>query len=186
MEDKDKEDRLIWLDCETTGLDSNKDLLLQVAVIVTDSNLVPVAEGLEVTISHSETATRSLMDDYVTKMHTASGLLAAVINEDNNVWQDDAEQAILTYLQEHTIAGKSPMCGNSIAFDRGIIKLDMPLLNEHFHYRNIDVSTVKELARRWHPEAYRMAPAKQLNHTALSDIKESIAELEHYRGCGLL
>lgn len=177
-------DRLIWLDCETTGLNCNKDLLLQVAVVVTDADLVPVAPGLEVTIWHPRAPILILADEYVTDMHRSSGLITAC---DESLYDTRlAEQMLLRYLEEHTEPNASPMCGSSIGFDRGFIKSDMPTLHEHFHYRNIDVSTVKELVRRWHPEAYSRVPTKKLSHTALSDVMESIAELAYYKQCSII
>lgn len=177
----EKENRIIWVDVETTGLDCNRDLLLQVAVVITDENLVPIHEGIEVTISQPAEDIDSLMNDYVTQMHTDSGLLANVISSKKSTDVDVATELLLYYLEEHTIAGSSPMAGSTVSFDRGFLKVDMPTLERHFHYRNIDVSTIKELARRWNPEVYSCAPPKMLAHTALSDIKESIAELRHYR-----
>jgi oligoribonuclease len=169
---------LVWIDCEMTGLDTNKDVLVEIAVLVTDSELNVVGEGVDVVIS-ATTEQISGMNEFVTKMHTESGLINEI---PNGIPVSEAEDLILKYLESSGVAaGKSPLAGNSVYVDRIFIARDMPKLSEFLHYRTVDVSSIKELARRWYPKAYFNAPAKIGNHRALGDIKDSIAELNFYR-----
>jgi oligoribonuclease len=169
---------LVWIDCEMTGLDTNKDVLVEIAVLVTDSELNVVGEGVDVVISATSEQI-SGMNEFVTKMHTESGLINEI---PNGIPVSEAEELILKYLETSGVAaGKSPLAGNSVYVDRIFIARDMPKLSEFLHYRTVDVSSIKELARRWYPKAYFNAPAKIGNHRALGDIKDSIAELNFYR-----
>lgn len=170
--------RLIWIDLEMTGLDPDRDVILEIATIVTDDQLQVVAEGPELAIAHPVT-TLEAMDDWNRNQHRKSGLWQRVLNSPVDTAQ--AERLTLDFLAEWLPAGASPICGNSICQDRRFLARRMPGLERFFHYRNLDVSTVKELARRWAPGI-----AKGLNknsaHTALSDIRDSIEELRYYRG----
>ena len=169
---------LIWIDCEMTGLDVVNDALVEIAVLVTDSDLNVIGEGIDVVI-HASAEKLAGMNEYVTQMHTTSGLITEI---PNGMSTSQAEDAILAYLETTgTIAGKSPLAGNSVSVDRNFIARDMPRLSEYLHYRTVDVSSVKELARRWYPKLYFAAPAKTGNHRALGDIQDSIAELAYYR-----
>ena len=169
---------LIWIDCEMTGLSLEKDLLVEIAVLVTDSDLNVIGEGVDVVIKASAEQLAE-MDGFVTAMHTTSGLIAEIPNGISIV---EAELQLITYLLECGIQpGKSPLAGNSVGVDRSFIARDMPALNDFLHYRTIDVSSIKELARRWYPKAYFAAPPKTGNHRALGDIQDSIAELAYYR-----
>jgi oligoribonuclease len=172
-------DLLVWIDCEMTGLDLSQDALIEVAVVVTGADLVPVDPGLDVVIKVPDHALDSMVP-VVRDMHTKSGLTAAVRAADTTLQQ--AEDMVLEYVQKHVPEPRTaPLCGNSIATDRGFIARDMPRLDAHLHYRMIDVSSVKELCRRWFPRAYFGQPGKGLAHRALVDILESIRELEYYR-----
>jgi oligoribonuclease len=169
---------LIWVDCEMTGLDLAKDALVEIAVLVTDAQLNVLGEGVDLVI---KTTSEKLvgMDDFVKKMHTESGLINEI---PNGVSLEEADAAIIAYLNKYApAAGKSPLAGNSVYVDRAFIARDLPLLNAYLHYRTIDVSTIKELARRWYPKTYFAAPPKEGNHRALGDIRDSIAELDYYR-----
>jgi oligoribonuclease len=172
-------DLLVWIDCEMTGLDPTSDLLIEVAALVTDSDLNVIGEGVDVVIG----ATReelARMPEVVRDMHAASGLTDAVLA--STVTVAEAEQQVLAYVREHVKdARKAPLCGNSIATDRGFIARDMKELDDFLHYRMVDVSSVKELARRWYPRAYFNAPKKGGGHRALADILESVEELRYYR-----
>jgi len=169
---------LIWIDCEMTGLDLINDALVEIAVLVTDSDLNVIGEGIDVVI-HASAEKLAGMNEYVTQMHTTSGLITEI---PNGMSASQAEDAILAYLESTgTVAGKSPLAGNSVSVDRNFIARDMPRLSEYLHYRTVDVSSVKELARRWYPKLYFAAPAKTGNHRALGDIQDSIAELAYYR-----
>ena len=169
---------LIWIDCEMTGLDLATDALVEIAVLVTDSELNVIGEGVDVVI-HATQGQLDAMNDYVKNMHTASGLITEI---PSGISVSAAEEKILEYLQASgTEPGKSPLAGNSVSVDRNFIARDMPKLNEYLHYRTIDVSSIKELARRWHPKTYFASPAKTGNHRALGDIQDSIAELAYYR-----
>jgi oligoribonuclease len=172
-------DRLVWIDCEMTGLDLRRDALIEVAVIVTDGDLRPLDDGLNVII-HAADDVLDTMVPFVQEMHTRSGLTEAV--RASTLTIGDAEKAVLEHVRQYVPDAKSaPLCGNSIATDRGFLARDMPELDEHLHYRMIDVSSVKELAKRWYPRVYQSQPQKGLAHRALDDIRESITELAYYR-----
>ena len=169
---------LIWIDCEMTGLDLATDALVEIAVLVTDSELNVIGEGVDVVIQATQDQLDA-MNEFVTNMHTTSGLITQI---PSGISVSAAEEKILEYLQASgTEPGKSPLAGNSVSVDRNFIARDMPMLNEYLHYRTIDVSSIKELARRWHPKTYFASPAKTGNHRALGDIQDSIAELAYYR-----
>ena len=173
------DDRLVWIDCEMTGLDLHKDALIEVAVLVTDSELKVLDDGLDLLIKPPSDALEQMVD-VVRNMHTTSGLLEAI--ESASLTLDDAEQLLLAYMKQFVPEpGKAPLCGNTIATDRAFLARDMPELDRHLHYRMIDVSSIKELARRWYPKAYYSAPVKRGGHRALADIRESIDELRYYR-----
>ncbi|WP_460468083.1 oligoribonuclease [Calidifontibacter terrae] len=177
-DDKAKNDRIIWIDCEMTGLDLGADALIEVAVLVTDFELTQLGDGVDVLIK-PEAAALEQMNDFVRDMHTRSGLLDEL---DHGVTMEAAEQQVMDYITQHAPdAGKWPLGGNSVATDRAFLDRDMPILSNHLHYRLIDVSSIKELSRRWYPRAYFNAPKKQGGHRALADITESIAELRYYR-----
>ena len=169
---------LIWIDCEMTGLSLEKDVLVEIAVLVTDSDLNLIGEGIDLVIGTTP-GQLAAMNDFVTQMHTDSGLITEI---PNGISVEAAEDAILAYLETTgTIPGKSPLAGNSVSVDRNFIARDMPRLTEYLHYRTVDVSSIKELARRWFPKIYFAAPAKTGNHRALGDIQDSIEELKYYR-----
>jgi len=169
---------LIWIDCEMTGLDLEKDVLVEIAVLVTDSDLNVIGEGIDLVIAATPEQLAG-MNEFVTQMHTNSGLITEI---PSGISVSAAEDAIIKYLESaSTVAGKSPLAGNSVSVDRSFIARDMPRLNDYLHYRTIDVSSVKELARRWNAKVYFNSPAKTGNHRALGDIQDSIAELAHYR-----
>ena len=171
-------DRLVWIDCEMTGLDLGRDALVEVAALVTDSELAILGEGVDVVIRPPE-GSLTAMPDVVREMHTHSGLLEEL---SAGVTLAEAEERVLAYVREHVPdPRKAPLCGNSVATDRGFLVRDMPTLEAHLHYRIVDVSSVKELARRWYPRAYFNSPKKAGGHRALADIRESIAELRYYR-----
>ncbi|MER7750984.1 oligoribonuclease [Kitasatospora sp. NPDC097643] len=171
-------DRLVWIDCEMTGLDLDQDALVEVAALVTDSELNILGEGVDVIIRPPAEALAN-MPEVVRAMHTASGLLDEL---EHGVTLAEAEARVLAYVREHVPeAGRTPLCGNSVATDRGFLARDMPALEKHLHYRIVDVSSIKELARRWYPKAYYNSPQKGGNHRALADIRESIDELRYYR-----
>jgi oligoribonuclease len=171
-------DRLVWIDCEMTGLDPVADALVEIAALVTDFDLTVLGEGLDVVIKPPAAALEQ-MDPFVRDMHTASGLLKEL---DEGVDLKTAEVQVLDYVREHCTDGsRPPLAGNSIGTDRTFISRDMHTLDAFLHYRVVDVSSIKELARRWHPRAYYNAPAKRGNHRALADIQESIEELRYYR-----
>jgi oligoribonuclease len=169
---------LIWIDCELTGLSLEKDVLVEIAVLVTDSELNVIGEGIDLVIKATPEQLAG-MNEFVTQMHTTSGLITEI---PNGISVAAAEDAILAYLESAgTLPGKSPLAGNSVSVDRNFIARDMSRLNEYLHYRTIDVSSIKELARRWYPKIYFAAPAKTGNHRALGDIQDSIEELKYYR-----
>ncbi|HVQ88478.1 MAG TPA: oligoribonuclease [Actinomycetes bacterium] len=169
---------MVWIDCEMTGLDLQHDALVELAVLVTDAELNVLGDGVDVVIRPPE-ASLVQMGDFVRQMHTTSGLLEELAE---GMSLADAEDAALTYIKQFVPeARKAPMAGNSIATDRTFIARDLHALDEHVHYRMVDVSSIKELARRWYPRAYFQAPEKNGGHRALADIKESIAELRYYR-----
>jgi oligoribonuclease len=170
---------LVWIDCEMTGLDLEKDKLVEVAVVVTDSELNVLDPGLDLVI-HAEDADLDGMADVVTEMHAKSGLTEAVRAATLTV--AEAEQQLLAYVKRFVPDRRTaPLCGNSIGTDRGFLARDMPELDDHLHYRMVDVSSLKELARRWFPRVYFAQPQKGLAHRALADILESIRELAYYR-----
>ena len=172
-------EHLVWIDCEMTGLDLRRDALIEVAVVVTDAELTPLDDGLDIVI-HIDDDVLDTMVPVVREMHASSGLTDQV--RASTITLGEAEQAVLKYVKAHVAEPKSaPLCGNSIATDRGFLARDMPELDEHLHYRMIDVSSLKELARRWYPRVYYAQPAKGLAHRALADIRESIQELAYYR-----
>jgi oligoribonuclease len=169
---------LIWIDCEMTGLSLEADVLVEIAVLVTDSDLNVIGEGIDLVIGATPEQLAA-MNDFVTQMHTSSGLITEI---PNGISVEAAEDAILAYLESTgTAPGKSPLAGNSVSVDRNFIARDMPRLTEYLHYRTVDVSSIKELARRWFPKIYFAAPAKTGNHRALGDIQDSIEELKYYR-----
>lgn len=171
-------DRLVWIDCEMTGLELGSDLLIEVAVLVTDSELNMLGEGVDIVIgATAEQLAR--MPDVVREMHASSGLTDEVLA--STVTVREAEEQVLTYLREFVEPGKAPLCGNSIGTDRGFLARDMTELDGFLHYRMVDVSSVKELARRWYPRAYFNSPKKAGGHRALADILESVNELRYYR-----
>lgn len=172
-------DELVWIDCEMTGLDLRSDKLIEIAVLVTDGDLNVLGEGVDVVV-HADDAALSSMVDVVAQMHTRSGLVDEV--RASTVEVAAAETMVLDYIHEHVKQPKTaPLAGNSIATDRGFIARDMPALDSFLHYRMIDVSSIKELCRRWYPRIYYGQPAKGLAHRALADIHESIRELQFYR-----
>jgi oligoribonuclease len=172
-------DLLVWVDCEMTGLDLGKDALVEVAVLVTDPDLKVLGDGVDVVI-HADEAALDAMPDIVREMHEKSGLTELV--RKSTVTLTQAEDLILDYVTTHVPDPRgAPLCGNSIATDRGFLARDMPRLDSHLHYRMIDVSSIKELCRRWYPRVYFGQPPKGLAHRALADIRESIRELEYYR-----
>ena len=178
MSSKNESPNLIWVDCEMTGLDLNKDVLVEIAVLVTDSELNILGEGVDLVIKATAEQLAG-MNEFVTNMHTESGLITEI---PNGVEISKAEAEIIAYLEKYAPgAGKSPLAGNSVGTDRSFIARDMLLLNSYLHYRTIDVSSIKELARRWYPRIYFAAPKKTGNHRALGDIRDSIEELEYYR-----
>jgi oligoribonuclease len=161
-----------------TGLSLEKDVLVEIAVLVTDSELNLIGEGIDLVIAATPEQLAG-MNEYVTQMHTESGLITEI---PNGISLEAAENAIVTYLESTgTVPGKSPLAGNSVSVDRNFIARDMPRLTEYLHYRTVDVSSIKELARRWYPKIYFAAPAKTGNHRALGDIQDSIEELKYYR-----
>lgn len=171
--------RLVWMDCEMTGLDLGSDALIEVAALVTDADLVPFGEGVDVVI-HAPDAALDAMPDVVTEMHARSGLTEEV--RASTVTMAEAEKIVLDYIREHVPEARSaPLCGNSIATDRGFLSRDMPELDAYLHYRMVDVSSIKELCRRWYPRIYYAQPEKGLAHRALADARESVRELAYYR-----
>ena len=171
-------DRLVWIDCEMTGLDMVADALIEVAALVTDFELNVLGEGIDVVIKPPQEALDQ-MDDFVTKMHTSSGLLTEL---DNGVSMEEAEDLVLNYIREFCPDGsRPPLAGNTVATDRSFLIRDMPKLESFLHYRIVDVSSIKELSRRWYPRTYFNSPPKTGNHRALADIQESIEELRYYR-----
>ena len=172
-------DELVWIDCEMTGLDLGSDKLIEIAVLVTDPDLNVLGDGIDVVI-HADNDALDSMIDVVTQMHTKSGLIEEV--RASTVDLTTAEEQVLDYIRTHVKQAKTaPLAGNSIATDRGFIARDMPKLDDYLHYRMIDVSSIKELCRRWYPRIYFGQPEKGLAHRALADIHESIRELQYYR-----
>jgi oligoribonuclease len=176
-------DRLAWLDLEMTGLDVSRHVIVELAVLVTDAQLEPLDEGFDVII-HQPPDALGRMDDFVRTMHIRSGLLPAI--DVSDVSLADAGARAIEYLRAHVAPGIAPMCGNSIGVDRRFLHSQLPELDEYLHYRSIDVSSLKELCRRWYPDVYRKRPGKKEAHRALDDVRESIAELRFYRETILL
>ena len=171
-------DRLVWIDCEMTGLDIQRDALIEIACLVTDAELNMLDGGVDVIIKPPAEALDQ-MADVVREMHTTSGLLEEL---GAGITVAEAQEIVLGYVKAHVAESrKVPLCGNSIATDRWFIARDMPELDTYLHYRMIDVSSIKELARRWYPRAYFASPTKHGGHRALADIKESVLELQYYR-----
>ena len=168
---------LVWIDCEMTGLDPEVERLIEIAVVVTGPNLTPRIEG-PVIVIHQSDAVLDAMDAWNKGTHGRSGLIDKV--KASTVTEAQAEAELIAFISRYVPKGKSPMCGNTIGQDRRFLVKYMPKLEDFLHYRNLDVSTLKELAKRWRPEAYTSFKKKQL-HTALADVHESIDELEHYR-----
>src|SRR4051812_44674857 len=172
------QDRIVWIDCEMTGLDLRTDALIEVAALVTDSQLTVLGDGVDVVIRPPDGVLEEMVD-VVRTMHTTSGLLDELAE---GITLEAAEQAVLDHVQQWVPdARKAPLAGNSVGTDRGFLARDMPRLEEHLHYRIIDVSSIKELARRWYPRIYFASPSKNGGHRALADIQESIEELKYYR-----
>ena len=180
MADNDStKDRLVWIDCEMTGLELGSDLLVEIAALVTDSELVVLGEGVDIVIGATAEQLER-MPPVVQEMHASSGLTEAVLA--STVTVREAEEQVLAYLQQWiSEPRKAPLCGNSIGTDRAFITRDMAELDGFLHYRMVDVSSIKELARRWYPRAYFNSPKKAGGHRALADIRESIQELRYYR-----
>ena len=171
-------DLIVWVDCEMTGLSLAKDALIEIAVVVTDSHLNEMDPGIDIVIKCDDEKLDSMID-VVKEMHTASGLLREV---PHGVSMAEANKEVMEYVKQHVPdARKAPLAGSSVYVDRGFLARDLPELDEHLHYRVIDVSSIKELARRWYPKVYFSSPEKTGNHRALADIRESIAELRYYR-----
>ncbi len=171
-------ERLVWIDCEMTGLDLRSDALIEIACVVTDAELNELDDGVDLIIKPPPEALDQ-MPDVVRAMHTESGLLAAL---GAGVTLAEAEQRVLQYVRGHVPEPrKAPLCGNTVATDRAFLARDLPRVDGHLHYRMVDVSSIKELVRRWYPRAYFASPAKTGGHRALADIRESIAELRYYR-----
>ncbi|APU13405.1 MULTISPECIES: oligoribonuclease [Actinoalloteichus] len=172
-------DRLVWIDCEMTGLDLKSDALIEIAALVTDADLNVLGEGVDIVIRTEESALDG-MPEVVRQMHSRSGLTEEVRR--STVTMAEAERRVLEFVREYVPdARTAPLAGNSIGTDRGFIARDMPELDAHLHYRMVDVSSVKELCRRWYPRIYFAQPEKGLAHRALADIRESIRELRYYR-----
>ena len=172
-------DRLVWVDCEMTGLDLTRDALIEIAVVVTDAELTPLDSGIDLVI-HASDDSLDAMVPVVREMHASSGLTDLV--RASTVTVSQAERQVLDYVRQFVAdPGVAPLCGNSIATDRGFLARDMPAFDQFLHYRMVDVSSVKELARRWYPKVYFNQPTKGLAHRALANILESVQELAYYR-----
>jgi oligoribonuclease len=172
------QDRIVWIDCEMTGLDLRRDALIEVAALVTDSELTVLGDGVDVVIRPPAESLETMVD-VVRTMHTTSGLLAEL---EGGMTMAEAEEAVLTYIKQYVPESRrAPLAGNSVATDRGFLARDMATLEQHLHYRIVDVSSIKELARRWYPRVYFASPVKRGGHRALADIRESIEELKYYR-----
>ena len=172
-------DRIVWIDCEMTGLDLQRDVLVEIAVIVTEADLTEIDEGVSLVIRPQDMSLLESMVPVVHDMHTSSGLLEEI---PHGIPLADAEQQVLAYITTHVPeARRAPLAGSSVYVDRAFLARDMPALDAHLHYRLIDSSTIKELSRRWYPRVYFASPEKHGNHRALGDIRESIAELRYYR-----
>lgn len=178
MVNASENDRLVWIDCEMTGLDLAVDELVEIAVVVTDFELNVLDPGFQIVIKPDDSALAN-MGEFVTEMHRSSGLLDEI---PNGVSLADAEFQALEYIQRFApVEGKAPLAGNTIGTDRMFLAKFMPRVDRWLHYRNVDVSSIKELSRRWYPRAYFQAPAKNGGHRALADIRESVRELAYYR-----
>ncbi|TQN30937.1 oligoribonuclease [Haloactinospora alba] len=176
-------DCLVWIDCEMTGLDLENDALIEVACLITDGELNQLDEGIDVVIKPPQAALDQ-MGEFVTEMHTTSGLLDAL---DSGISLEEAEDLVLEHIKRYVPEpNKVPLCGNSIATDRLFLTRDMPRVHEHLHYRMVDVSSIKELLRRWYPRLYFAAPDKNGGHRALADITDSIRELRYYRAAAFV
>ena len=176
--DRAVNDRIVWIDCEMTGLSLEHDALIEVAALITDFELNQLDGGIDVIIRPPAQAVEQ-MDEFVRTMHTTSGLLAEL---DGGTTMEDAQAQVLAHIRQWVPdAGKAPLGGNTVGTDRGFLARDMPELEAHLHYRIVDVSSIKELSRRWYPRVYFAAPKKSGGHRALADIRESIAELRYYR-----
>ena len=171
-------DRLVWLDLEMTGLDVERHVIVEIAALVTDDDLEPVDDGIDL-IVHQPPSALAEMDDFVRAMHTKSGLLPEI--EASTLSLAEAGAQVLDYVRAHVDEGSSPLCGNSIGVDRRFLDRQLPELDKFLHYRSIDVSSFKELCRRWYPVVYKGRPNKTETHRALADVQESIAELQYYR-----
>ncbi|HEY3673835.1 MAG TPA: oligoribonuclease [Acidimicrobiia bacterium] len=171
-------ERLVWLDLEMTGLDLDRHVIVEIAALVTDDDLEPVDEGIDL-IVHQPPSALAEMDDFVRTMHTKSGLLPEI--EASTLTLADAGAQVLGYVRGHVSEGSSPLCGNSIGVDRRFLDRQLPELDRYIHYRSIDVSSFKELCRRWYPVVYKGRPGKTETHRALADVRESIAEMKYYR-----
>lgn len=170
-------EHLVWIDCEMTGLDPQADALIEVAVLITDAELNILGDGVSVIIKPTKKALAQ-MGDFVRNMHIESGLLPLL---EGGTTMADAEAQVLAYVQEHVPAGKAPLAGNTVGMDKVFLERDMPRLIDHLHYRVVDVSSIKELVRRWYPRVFFNAPPKTGGHRALGDIQDSIRELRYYR-----
>jgi len=172
------ETALVWIDCEMTGLDAVNDALIEVACLVTDAELNLLGDGVSVVIRPPAAAIEA-MGDFVRTMHTTSGLINDL---DGGLTLAEAQRRVLDYVREHVpVAGKAPLAGNTVGMDKLFLERDMPDLMGHLHYRVVDVSSIKELVRRWYPRVFFQAPAKTGGHRALGDIEDSIRELKYYR-----
>jgi len=171
-------DRLVWLDLEMTGLDLDRHVIVEIAALVTDDDLEPVDDGIDL-IVHQPPSALAEMDDFVRNMHTKSGLLPEI--EASTLSLADAGAQVLDYVRGHVGEGQSPLCGNSIGVDRRFLDRQLPELDRYIHYRSVDVSSFKELCRRWYPTVYKGRPGKTETHRALADVQESIAEMKYYR-----
>jgi oligoribonuclease len=179
MAEPPADDRLVWLDLEMTGLDIRRHVIVEIAALVTDSNLEPLDAGIDV-IVHQPPEALAEMDDYVRAMHTKSSLIPAI--EASTTTLADAGTQVVEYIRTHVPdPGTAPMCGNSIGVDRRFLDAQLPVLDHYLHYRSIDVSSFKELCRRWYPAEYKKRPGKTEKHRALADVEESIAEMRYYR-----
>jgi len=170
---------LVWIDLEMTGLDPARDTIVEIATLVTDDDLAVVAEGPDLVV-HQPPEALAVMDDFVRQMHTKSGLLPRIEASTTTLEQAGAET--LAFIKEHVPLPRTvPLCGNSIGTDRRFLARYLPEIEEHLHYRSVDVSTIKELARRWYPDVLKGRPEKEGRHRALDDIRESVEELRYYR-----
>ncbi|MEP6624367.1 MAG: oligoribonuclease [Acidimicrobiia bacterium] len=177
------DDRLAWLDLEMTGLDTNRHTIVEIALLITDAELNVVDDGIDLVV-HATPDELARMDDFVVGMHTKSGLLPQI--QAATLSLPAAGDQVLAYLRDRVAEHSAPLCGNSIGVDRRFLDRYLPAVDQYLHYRSIDVSSLKELARRWHPEVLKGQPAKRSTHRALDDIRESIEELRYYREAFLI